>query len=165
MISHKYLRENSLHALRFSLASATAVWLVAWSSNTLAATSCSFKSVSAVSFGSYNVFASFANHGGVGKLTISCQGGGNSNFEVTLSTGQSNSFVSRMMMNGANVLHYNLYTSTARSVIWGDGTGGSSVMTVPKNKTTTLSVFGQIPAGQDAAIGTYTDNIITTVTF
>ena len=46
-----------------------------------------------------------------------------------------------------------------RTYIWGDGTGGSSTMSVTKNSTSTLSVFGQVPSGQDAATGTYTDNI------
>jgi spore coat protein U-like protein len=51
-------------------------------------------------------------------------------------------------------------------ICWGDGhVGGSSLMTARKNKVTTLNVYGQIPAGQDAAVGTYTDSIVATVTF
>jgi spore coat protein U-like protein len=69
------------------------------------------------------------------------------------------------MMSGRNHLDYNLYTSADRSAVWGDGHGGSQLMTVRKNKVTTLSVYGQIPAGQDVAIGTYTDPIVATVTF
>jgi spore coat protein U-like protein len=69
------------------------------------------------------------------------------------------------MKSGGNILNYNLYTSAARIVVWGDGSGGSSTMSVNRNNTTTLSVFGQIPAGQDAAVGAYTDNITTTISF
>jgi spore coat protein U-like protein len=131
----------------------------------LAATSCTFTSVSPVSFGVYDIFATQPNNNGVGSLTIDCKGGGNDNFEVSLSTGQSHSYTMRVMRSGSKRLNYNLYTSADRSAVWGDGHGGSRLMTVRKNKATTLSVFGQIPAGQDAAIGTYTDPIMATVTF
>lgn len=130
-----------------------------------AATSCTFTSVSPVSFGVYDIFATSPNNNGVGSITIDCQGSGNDNFDVTLSTGQSHSYTTRVMRSGSNRLNYNLYTSADRSAVWGDGHGGSQRRTVRKNKATTLSIFGQIPAGQDAAVGTYADPIVATVTF
>jgi spore coat protein U-like protein len=69
------------------------------------------------------------------------------------------------MKSGANTLTYNIYTSATRSIVWGNGTGGSSKQTAYKNSTTTLSLFGLIPAGQDVANGIYTDNFIATVNF
>ena len=129
-----------------------------------AATRCSISSITSVDFGTYNVFSTFSNNNGVGSVTIDCQGGG-SNLLVTLSSGQSNSYVSRTMRSGGNSLYYNLYTSAARNVVWGDGTGASSTMVVNKNSITTLNVFGQIPAGQDVTVGSYTDNITTIVNF
>jgi spore coat protein U-like protein len=69
------------------------------------------------------------------------------------------------MKSGANLLNYNLYTSAARNVVWGDGTGGSNTMSATANGSTTLNIFGQIPASQDAAVGTYTDSITATVNF
>jgi spore coat protein U-like protein len=130
-----------------------------------AATSCKFTSVDPVSFGVYDIFSTQPNNNGVGSLTIDCKGSGNDNFEVTLSSGQSHSYTTRTMRSGSNRLNYNLYTGADRSAVWGDGHGGSQLMTVRKNKVTTLSVYGQIPAGQDVAIGTYTDPIVATVTF
>jgi spore coat protein U-like protein len=140
--------------------------LIAFASQTsLAATSCTFTSVNPVRFGVYDIFSTQPNNNGVGSLTIDCKGSGNDNFEVTLSTGQSHSYATRTMRSGGNHLDYNLYTGADRSAVWGDGHGGSQLLTVRKNKATTLSVFGQIPAGQDAAVGTYTDPIVATVTF
>ncbi len=131
-----------------------------------AAAACRFKSISDISFGNYNVFSTLPNTGGVGSLAISCTGGGeHSNFDVTLSTGQSNSYAYRIMKNGPNSLNYNLYTNAARTVVWGNGTGGSSVMSASRNSTTTLSIYGLIPEGQDAAFGSYSDNIAATVNF
>jgi spore coat protein U-like protein len=122
-------------------------------------------SATPVAFGSYDVFAVFPNDNGFGTLTVVCGGGAGNNYPVTLSMGQSGSYTSRVMTSGANLLNYNLYTDPARTSIWGDGSGGSSFMTVRKNDTTNLSVYGRIPAMQDAAVGTYTDSIIATVTF
>lgn len=152
-------------ALRRAILSACTALFAVISQPSLAAPSCTFTSVTAVSFGAYDVFAAVPNNNGVGGLTIRCIGGGGPSFAVTLSTGQSNSYAARVMKSGANQLTYNLYTNSARTVIWGDGTGGSSMMTAAANSTTTLSVFGQIPAGQDVPVGTYTDSITATVTF
>ena len=115
-----------------------------------------------VAFGAYDVFAASPNESGTGTVTVDCKGGAG---EVTLSTGQSGAYASRWMTSGADALSYNLYTSAARSTIWGDGTGGSSSITSGKNATATLTVYGRIPAGQDAAVGTYTDSVTATVTF
>jgi spore coat protein U-like protein len=139
--------------------------MVAFTSQTsLAATSCTFKSVDPVSFGVYDIFSTQPNNNGVGSITIDCKGSGNDPFDVTLSTGQSHSYTTRIMRSGGNHLDYNLYTGADRSAVWGDG-HGNQLMTVRKNKATTLHVYGQIPAGQDAAVGTYTDSIVATVNF
>lgn len=130
-----------------------------------AAPSCAFNSVTGVSFGAYDVFAATPNNNGVGRLSIHCQGGGGPTFVVSLSTGQSNSYASRVMKSGGNLLNYNLYTSAGRTVVWGNGTGGSGTRSINPNTDVTLSVFGQIPAAQDAQVGVYTDSIVATVNF
>jgi spore coat protein U-like protein len=140
------------------------ILLIALPITSFAATRCAISSIASVDFGTYDVFSTLSNNNGIGSITIDCQGGG-SNLEVTLSSGQSNTYVSRTMRRGRNLLSYNLYTSAARNVVWGDGTGGSDTIMVNKHGTTTLSVFGQIPAGQDATVGTYSDDITTIVNF
>lgn len=130
-----------------------------------AAPSCAFNSLIPVSFGVYDVLSASPNINGVGSITIRCQGGGPSTFVVSLSTGQSNSYASRVMTSGGNSLNYNLYTSSGRTIVWGNGTGGSNTRTVSRNTTTTLSIFGKIPAEQDVAVGGYLDSITATVQF
>jgi spore coat protein U-like protein len=139
--------------------------IAVFSAPAYAATSCAFNSGNPVNFGNYDVFALQPNISGVGSLTVKCQGGGQSSFTVTLSAGQSNNYVLRTMKSGGNSLGYNLYISAARTLVWGDGNGGSALMKVARNSTTTLSVFGKIPAGQDVAVGIYSDIIIATVNF
>lgn len=119
-----------------------------------------------VVFGSYDVFETTDNVNGVGTLTIGGVGKACLNsYPVTLGTGQSGNYAARVMkdVSGANSLYYNLYTNPARTIIWGDGNGGSSSVTAVQNVP--LSVFGRISAGQDAAIGFYSDFITATVTY
>ena len=129
----------------------------------LARSDCNFTSVSGTNFGTYNVFSSNSNTSGVGGLTINCKGGTPS-LVIGLSTGQSNTFSSRVLKSGGNTLNYNLYTNAARTAIWGDGTGGSHVLTF-QNITTTLSIYGKIPAEQNVMVGSYSDKIIAIVNF
>lgn len=132
-----------------------------------AAASCTI-SVTGVNFGAYDVFSSPSapNDSGVGSLRMRCTDAGSNTFPVTLSTGQSGSYAARTMNSGPNFLTYNLYTSAARSVVWGDGvTGGTGAMSAGQGDTT-LPIYGRIPGGQDAAVGAYSDDTITaTVTF
>ena len=71
----------------------------------------------------------------------------------------------RTMLSGANTLNYNLYFNAARTNIWGDGTAGTVVWARNVNRNTNYNrtVFGRIPAGQDAAAGAYTDTIVATI--
>ena len=125
---------------------------------------CAFTSMTGVSFGIYDVFSALPNNNGVGSITVNCRGG-TSSFLMSLSSGLSNSYVSRTMMNGANLLNYNLYTNAGRTIVWGDGSGGSVTLSGLGNGKTTLNVFGQIFPGQNAKVGFYTDNIVVTVNF
>lgn len=124
---------------------------------------CQITSVSDVSFGTYDVFATAPNTSGVGGLAIRCKAADSA--LVQLGNGQSHSYAPRTLRNGTHVLAYNLYTSPARNTIWGDGSGGTSVMRVGKNQTEYLSIFGSIPPGQDAAVGLYTDHIVISICF
>jgi spore coat protein U-like protein len=86
---------------------------------------------------------------------------------VWLSTGSSGTYSARTLRSGANVLRYNLYLDAARTIVWGDGSAGTSVDVAnpaPINLKT-LPVYGRIPPGQDAAAGTYSDTIVVTFAF
>ncbi|TRZ56620.1 MAG: SCPU domain-containing protein [Rhodocyclaceae bacterium] len=121
---------------------------------------CQFNTIGAVAFGAYDVFSLVATMG-TGSIRISsCSG---APFVAMLSTGNGGSYAPRTMLNGVNTLQYNLYKDANRTVIWGDGSGGTA--TASSNGSTTFTVYGQIPAGQDAAAGVYADSIVATITF
>jgi spore coat protein U-like protein len=143
---------------------ATALLLAAAPLPCAARTDCQISSVGDVGFGAYDVFSKVPNRAGVGTLRIKCQGGGQG-ATVKLSKGQSHSYTTRLMRSGNDLLEYNLYTSAARIVVWGDGSGVSEVMRVDKNQNIDLSIFGNIPQGQDPAVGSYADSILISVEF
>lgn len=118
-----------------------------------------------INFGYYDVFLA-TSLDSTGSVSVSCD----STTNVTVSVGASSVFPflmdPRQMASGANVLNYNLYTDSTYTVIFGDDIVGSSVtkkVIVPK--TTVFTVYGRIPALQDAAVGVYTDTLIVTVTW
>lgn len=65
---------------------------------------------------------------------------------------------------GTQTVGYNLYTSSAYTTAWGDGTGGSSTV-AGTGLAQSTTVFGRVPAQTTPQAGTYTDTIIVTVTY
>lgn len=68
-------------------------------------------------------------------------------------------------------INYNLYTTAARTVIWGDGTSGTSALTLSGGSVSggtrnfNHNIFGRAPGSQNVAAGSYSDTITLTVTF
>ena len=96
---------------------------------------------------------------------------------VSLSTGVSGTYAPRQMANGANRLNYNLYTDAARSIVWGNGTAGTSTVSAlalqsngsflnpNASRGYSLTAYGRIPAGLSVPSGSYSDTITVTITF
>lgn len=118
-----------------------------------------------VSFGIYDTFSK-APLDATGRVTVVCDGA--FRFSVKLDKGQNSlgSFNPRVMRAaGAEVgLNYNLFTNSARQIIWGDDTGNTRMSTGAADRVQApLTVYGRIPAGQRIPAGNYTDRINVTV--
>ena len=107
---------------------------------------------------------------GAGEIDIDCFGLTTALDSITLklSAGGSGSFAARRMLSGANTLSYNIYSDAARSIVWGDGTGGSSSLTLQNqfsllSWSTSAPVYGRIAAAPGTRTGNYADTIIVTV--
>jgi spore coat protein U-like protein len=134
-----------------------------------------------ISFGTYNPLSASVLDG-TGTFVIACtDSAGNKNqtttvnYVVTLS-GQA----LRQMAPpaGTDRLNYNVYTDTLRSTVWGDGTGGSAVISgsvaVPGRGTAStapITYYGRIVAGQDVSAASpapaptaYSQNLTMTIT-
>lgn len=117
-----------------------------------------------VSFGTYLPFSPTAADA-TGSVRVACTNfmGG---YTIALGSG-GGSIPARRMASGSAALQYQLYTTAARSTVWGNGTGGSVIVSGSCLVlcSQTYSVYGRIPARQSARPGTYTDTITVTVTF
>jgi spore coat protein U-like protein len=132
-------------------------------------------SAGGIAFGVYNPLSGLAD-ASTGTLKVTCNGSGtgsaNVTVNVTLSTGLSGSYATRKMFSGANELDYNIYWSTAYNQIIGDGSGGSFggsagpfVVPAGGSNFATGTLYGLIPASQNAVPGAYSDVITVTVTY
>src|SRR5262245_20367523 len=99
---------------------------------------CSLSNTS-ISFGNYDVFSTspLATNG-----SIICRCGyADRNISISLDKGGAASFNPRRMLKGSEALNYNLYLDAARTIIWGDGTGGTQTYFInnpPNNQDITV---------------------------
>ena len=111
-------------------------------------------STTPVDFGNYDPLSLTADDG-TGTITVACTRG-IPNLLLEIDNGVSGV---RQMTFGAEVLPYQLYRDSGRTAVWGTGAAGVDPNTLgpgtvnPAGKTVT--VYGRIPAGQDAAVGAY----------
>jgi len=122
-----------------------------------------------VNFGAYDVFVT-APDDSTGTITILCDKNTSTVRTSISASPNSGGFNPRKMRpaTGTYLLNYNLFTNSARTTIWGDGTAGTSTMisnNVRKGTPVTLNVFGRIPAGQDVGVGSYSEILTVTIAY
>ena len=129
---------------------------------------CTVSLVSNVAFGTYDVFSA-SPLDSTGQISYRCTAGGTRpTVRITLTHGNSPTYAARQLRQGADVLLYNLYWDSARLLVWGDVTEGTSAYYAtyePGSGEVNVNVFGRVPPGQDAAVGSYTDSITVVVNF
>jgi spore coat protein U-like protein len=122
-----------------------------------------------VAFGAYNP-QSAANVDGTGTINLACPTTVTAPV-VALNGGLWGAVNARKLKNGSFFLNYNLYTATARTVIWGDGTNGTVTQTLSGGTVSggtrnfSRTVFGRAAGSQNVGAGAYSDTITITVTF
>ena len=127
-----------------------------------------------INFGAYNPLSGIGD-AATGTINVTCTATGTGSATVTgtltLSTGDSGSYTPRYMVSGTHQLDYNIYLTPAYTQIIGNGTGGtyapteSGTVVAGQLYQVSLTLYGFIPASQNAAPGTYTDTIVATVTY
>lgn len=143
--------------------------LLALSPLTASAFVCSVASTP-VSFMNYDVFTNAPTYS-TGSLSVSCNNPPQKTMPVTiaLSSGNAGSFNPRQLraVSGSDTLDYYLFTDASRTVIWGDGTAGTSAVTstVDKLSPVNATIYGVLPARQNVSAGSYGDTIVVTVTW
>ncbi|MDX1803007.1 MAG: spore coat U domain-containing protein [Alcanivorax sp.] len=88
-------------------------------------------------------------------------------YQVKIGSGNSGTFTPRQLMHSSGAtLNYNLYTDSARTQIFGDGTAGTA--TVSGNcllACVPVVVYGRIPINQWGPPGDYQDTVTVTLEF
>jgi spore coat protein U-like protein len=136
-----------------------ALLLALWLPGAAAAASCDAVSQGA-DFGAYDPLSTTVTDT-VGSIGLRCDAP--VSFTLSLSAGNG-SFVERRMTSGAGQLGYNLYTDAGRTIVWGDGSGGSA--TVSTNaQSADFPVYGRMPPRQPVRAGVYTDMIVMTISY
>jgi spore coat protein U-like protein len=118
-------------------------------------------SANPLAFGNYSGTVVNANT----TLSVTCTN--TTPYDVGLSAGNgSGATVTTRSMTGPGgaALNYTLYSNSGYSTNWGNSTG-SWVTGTGTGAAQTLTVYGQIPAGQHPTAGNYTDVIIATLTY
>jgi spore coat protein U-like protein len=103
-----------------------------------------------------------------GQFIVRCTGSAGT-FVAQISPGGSGVFTQRQMLSGPFRLGYNFYLNASRTVVWGDGTGGSQTTSVTKSgsgqQNFTLPIYGRVFPGQSVGGGSYSDNVLVTIVF
>lgn len=135
----------------------------------------------AVAFGAYDpIVANNASPlNATGTLTVTCTKGATGVW-VGLGVGSYAAFATapstRAMKEAAsaNYLSYELYKDAARTLVWGNatatagsGTGQTVTFSAGAGLTNpaSLTIYGQVPAAQNVATGSYSDTVVATVNF
>ena len=121
-------------------------------------------SASNLSFGNYTASAASNT---TSAINVTCTNG--TTYSVLLDGGSvSSSMTARNMKDTAgDLLSYGLYTTSADTTVWGDGTGGTGKNTgTGSGASQPFTVYGNVPAGQYVAASTsYADTINVTVSY
>jgi spore coat protein U-like protein len=117
-------------------------------------------------FGAYSPASSTALDA-TSTLSVYCTAG--TTYSLALNVGSGGgAFTGRKMISGSYELVYNLYTSTARTTVWGDGSGATGTVSgtgVGMLTAATHTVYGRIGVNQDVNPGSYSSTVTVTLTF
>jgi len=129
----------------------------------VSATVLSYCSVSTLplAFGNYSGSAVSAST----TVTVTCTLGTAFNLGIDAGLGSGATVAARKMTYGANTLTYGLYSNAGATTVLGSTIGTNTVADTGTGTAQTVTVYGQIPAGQAVAPGTYSDTVTVTITY
>lgn len=134
-------------------------------------------STTPINFGSYDPITLSAPLDSTGNVRVQCSATDwgealfGVNVTVALNQGSSGSYAARTLRRApGSTLQYNLYTNASRTIVWGNGSGGTgtaggTVAGLFQPNFRNFTIYGRIPPGQDPSLGLHTDTITVTVTF
>ena len=160
-----------MNGVKWTIAVLGLLWLP---SHVQAAATCTI-AATGPAFGNYDPSSATATTAN-GTVTATCTwtGGGTTtvNLVASYSPGNAGSYPNRFMLAGVVPLNYNIFFDSSYTTIRGNGTAGTqtgqatlTVSSANRTATATGTLFGRIPAGQNAVPGSYSDTIVITLTY
>jgi spore coat protein U-like protein len=121
-----------------------------------------------LAFGAYDpiVANAAANLDGSVTYNIACTRGGAGTVWIGMNLGANPTGSTRRMLAGpTEYLNYELFSDATRTTVWAN-TQATGLVVVPNGRTPVpVTVYGRVPAAQDAAVGSYTDSVTMTINF
>jgi spore coat protein U-like protein len=122
------------------------------------ASSLAFTSATSAAIAAGNVDA-------IGTVSVNCTTGSPYTIGLDAGAGVGATIASRKMSAGTLQLSYTVYTSAARTTVWGDGTGAEKVSGIGNGAVQSISAYGRIFAGQVVPAAAYADTVNVTITY
>lgn len=99
-------------------------------------------------------------------LSVNCTKAATYNVGLSAGQGKGATVTNRSMTGpSSSSLNYKLLSNSAYTTNWGNTVGTDTVTGVGIGSAQAITVYGQIPAGQLVAPGTYNDTVIATLTY
>ena len=123
-----------------------------------------------VAFGAYDPIGTNASSplNATGTVTVRCTNGSPSTITlgqgVNPDTGSTDDIPLRRMAGGPSRLSYGLYSDAGFTTVWGN-TLWTGVPHTGDGTATAITVYGEVPAGQNVTATNYSDMVVATVTF
>lgn len=121
-------------------------------------------SATALAFGNYDPTAASPDDA-TSTIDVKCTNGTPYSIGLNAGTAPGASVTSRKMTNGANALGYALYQDSGHTTNWGNAFGPDMVSGTAGASTTTLTVYGRIPQGQNVPVGTFADTVTAIISY
>lgn len=119
-------------------------------------------SAGALAFGNY----SGALINSTSTISVTCTKTSAYNVGLNAGTSSGATVTNRSMTGpGSALLGYALFSNSARTTNWGNTVGTNTVAGTGTGALQSLTVYGQLPAGEYAQPGSYTDTITATITY
>lgn len=126
---------------------------------------CDMLTASNLSFGNYDP-TSGSPDDGMTSISVRCTL--NDAYTITLNAGSTSGGSVAQRKMGSSLgqrLNYNLYKTSDRTTIWGDGVTVAGVPGIGTGLLQSYTVYGRIPARQAVAMGMFNDTITVAVTY
>ncbi|WP_107852345.1 Csu type fimbrial protein [Oceanimonas marisflavi] len=125
-------------------------------------------STSSLSFGDYDPLS--GSVAGTGGVSVTCTRGTAATITLgqgaNADTGSTDDAPVRRMKksDSADYLPYQLYSDNTRTTVWAN-TNDTGIAHTGDGTSASLTVYGQIAAGQNVPPGSYSDTVVVTVTY